>query len=295
MHKRRVHYTWFLAISTLLITFIAGCGRETINVPDTTPPYVLSTIPAQGAAGVALNAPISATFSEAVAPSTVSASTFTVTAPGGPVAGTVSMTGNTATFTPTGLLAQDTNYTGTITNAVKDLAGNAIVQNYVWNFEIVEVPSVASTSPATGATGVGINQTIAANFQIDPDSANSALNCSTLTAATFTVTAATGPVTGTVACSGASATFTPSMLLAQDTTYTATLTTGVQNAAGSSLPSPYVWSFATGAQPVVISTLPASNATGVPLSQSISAMFSKMMNCATLFAPAKTFTLMGPG
>src|ERR1700730_13835583 len=105
MRTCRVGFVGFLV--TLLVLVATGCGKETINVPDTTPPYVLSTVPAQGAAGVALNAPISATFSKAVTASTVSASTFTVTAPGTPVAGTVALAGNIATFTPTSNLAPD--------------------------------------------------------------------------------------------------------------------------------------------------------------------------------------------
>jgi hypothetical protein len=78
MSKFRIGMAHFFA--TALVAFSMGCGKETINVPDSTAPYVLSTVPAQGAAGVALSAPISATFSEAVTPSTISATTFTVTA-----------------------------------------------------------------------------------------------------------------------------------------------------------------------------------------------------------------------
>jgi hypothetical protein len=48
MNKRMVQGTWFLSALTLLAVSIAGCGRETINVPDTTPPHVVSTVPALG-------------------------------------------------------------------------------------------------------------------------------------------------------------------------------------------------------------------------------------------------------
>ncbi len=274
---------------------MAGCGRETINVPDTTPPFVQSTVPAQGAMGVARNAPVSATFSEPVTPSTVSASTFTVAGPNGAVTGTVGMSGNTATFTPGSTLAQDTDYTATITTGVKDLAGNAMVQNYVFHFEIVEVPSVLSTNPASGATGVAINQVITATFLQDSDSPGAALDCSTLTAATFTVSSTVGTLPGTVTCNGAAATFTPAGLLAQNATYTATLSTGVKNASGNGLSSPFIWTFGTGVQPVVISTLPSAGSTGVLLNQNITATFSKTMSCATLYSPAKTFTVSGPG
>jgi len=275
---------------------MAGCGKETVNLPDTAPPFVISTTPAAGATGAALNPLISATFNKAMNASTVNATTFTVTGAAGAVAGTVAMSGNTATFTPTTpLAAQDATYSATVTTGVKDLAGNAMQDPYVWTFETTEVPSVVSTNPAQGATGVATNQTISATFLQDPDSPNAALKCSTFTTATFTVTAPSGPVAGAVSCAGATATFVPTAALAQNTTYTATITAGAQNLAGNGLATPYVWTFTTGAQPSVISTVPANGATGVLPSQNITATFSETMNCATLYSPAQTFTVTGPG
>jgi len=43
-----------------------------------------------------------------------------------------------------------------------------MVQAYSWNFEAVVAPSVASTNPATGATGVAFNQAISATFLVLP-------------------------------------------------------------------------------------------------------------------------------
>jgi hypothetical protein len=280
---------------SLLVLFSAGCGKETINVPDTVPPYVLSTTPAQGASGVAFSGPITATFSKPVTASTVSGSSFLVTASGARVAGAVTLSGNTATFTPTSPLLPDTLYSSTITTAVTDVAGLAMVQNYVWTFEAIEVPSPVSTNPANNAIGVPVNQVITASFLVDPDSSGGALNCSTVGSATFSVTSSAGAMAGTVSCSGAMATFAPSGQLAPNTTYTATLSSGVQNSAGSGLAAPYVWKFTTGTQPVVVSVVPQSGATGVLLDQSVVATFSRPMNCATLYSPAKSFVLTGPG
>nr|MDQ2732049.1 Ig-like domain-containing protein [Armatimonadota bacterium] len=293
MRKYRVCIMSFLA--ALLVIFMAGCGKETVNIPDTTP-FVISTTPAQGATGVALNPQITATFNKAMTASTINTSTFIVTGPGGAVTGTVALAGNTATFTPaTPLAAQDATYSAMITTGVKDLAGNAMNDAYGWTFETVNIPSAVSTNPAAGATGVAIDQTITATFLQDPDSPEGALNCSTLTTATFTVTAPAGPVAGSVTCAGATATFSPTLFLAQNTTYTATITTGTKNASGNGLATPYVWTFTTGSQPSVISTVPANGATGVLPNQIISAIFSETMNCATLYSPAKTFLVTGPG
>jgi len=118
MNKHMSFNTWFLSALTLLAVSIAGCGRETINVPDTTPPYVLSTVPALGAAGVAVGAPISATFSKPVNCSTLTTTTFTVAAAGtggAAVGGAVTCSGSTATFTPTTALVLHTLYTAAIT------------------------------------------------------------------------------------------------------------------------------------------------------------------------------------
>ena len=301
MYKRRNFSRCLLSVLTLLfVAFIAGCGRESVNIPDTIPPYVLSTVPALGAAGVALNAPLSATFSKPMNCSTLTTTTFTVTPLGGTaLAGAVTCSGAIATFTPASPLALQTLYTAVIATGVQDLAGNAMVQNYTWNFEAVAGPSVVSTTPAIGATGVAFSQTISATFlQLpaqDPDSAGAALKCSTVSGTTFTVTTPSGPVLGTVTCTGATATFTPTAPLAPGTTFTATLTTGVQNVAGTSLSSPFVWKFTTDTPPVVIATLPANGATGVLLNQPLIATFSSTMNCSTLYSPAKSFTVTGPG
>jgi len=62
--------------------------RTTI-LQDETPPQVSSTVPASGATEVAVNALISATFSEPMVPATVSGTSFTVLRGTTPVAGTV--------------------------------------------------------------------------------------------------------------------------------------------------------------------------------------------------------------
>src|ERR1039458_3299150 len=97
-------------LTALLVAFVAGCGQETVTIPS-----VVSTTPAQGAVNVAVNTTITATFSEAMAPSSINTSTFTLTGPGGAVAGTVAYSGMTATFTSSANLAYSTLYTATIT------------------------------------------------------------------------------------------------------------------------------------------------------------------------------------
>src|SRR5207249_3317510 len=124
-----------------------------------------------------------------------------------------------------------TTYTATITTGVKDLAGNAMTANYVWTFTTIvpdtTPPTVASTNPANGATGVTVNSPITATF-------SEAVQSSTVSSTTFTLKdSSNNAVTGTVSLSpdGKTATFTPSSNLAASTTYTATITTGVKDLA----------------------------------------------------------------
>src|SRR5215213_146012 len=83
-----------------------------------TPPTVVSTNPADGATGVSASANVVATFSEAMNPSTVTTSTFTLVPTGGgtPVPATVTMgSGNTvATLNPTTDLTPGASYTARI-------------------------------------------------------------------------------------------------------------------------------------------------------------------------------------
>jgi len=53
----------------------------------------------------------------------------------------VSVSGNTASFTPSNPLAGSTQYTATITTAAKDAAGNALAANYFWSFTTLVVKS----------------------------------------------------------------------------------------------------------------------------------------------------------
>ena len=283
MRKYKVGITCFLA--SLLVVFIAGCGQETVTVPT-----VVSTIPANGATAVQINTTISATFSMAMNPSTITASSFTVTGQGGAaVAGAVTYSGLTATFTPAAPLAFGSIYTATITTGATDMGGTSLLANYVWSFTTnTPPPAVISTIPANGATAVSIGQVLSATF-------SEAMAPATIGASTFTVTGPGGTaVVGTVTYSGVVATFTPSANLAFNTAYTATITTGATSVAGTPLPANYVWTFTTLAPaPTVIAVVPLNGATGVPLGQVLNATFSETMNCASL--TAASFTVMGPG
>ena len=124
------------------VVFVSSFG------PDTTPPGVVSAIPAAGRSGVNISTSISATFDEALTASTVNANTFLLrTQAGAPVAATVSYNSSTltATLTPSAPLAHSTTYRailkgGATDPRVKDAIGNAMTSDYTWTFTTAAPP-----------------------------------------------------------------------------------------------------------------------------------------------------------
>jgi hypothetical protein len=260
---------------------------------DLTAPTVILTDPADNATGVSLNHLIVVTFSKPIDPATINVLTFGIKQGSADVSGTVTSTGATATFTSTSNLLPNKVYTGTITKGAKDMAGNALHNNFTFSFTSgnaadIILPMVQSTIPLNNATDVARNSGIVFTF-------SEAMDPLTINISTFTLMQGTTPVVGTMAYTGTTATFTPSTILAASTTYTATITTGAKDLAGNALAANTVWSFTTSAVadltlPTVTSTNPLDNATGVAGNTTIAITFSKVMNPLTI--TTSTFTVM---
>ena len=259
-----------IAALFLLLT-LTSCGSNSVSPPppgtitfgpggtDRIPPTIVSVNPLNGATNVGVGNIISATFSEPISISTLSTNvTFIVTIGGTLVPGSVSLPGGTtAIFTPSAPLLGNTQYNIVVTTGITDLAGNAMVSNYSWSFTTTTAPDltppfVIAVTPASGATNVSIDTSISAVF-------SELLNAATVTANTFFVSG----VTGSVLYSSVTATFTPALALASNTTYTATLTTGIKDLAGNTLSVDKVWSFTTAPTPTITTAaLPAATETG---------------------------------
>ena len=152
-------------------------------------------------------------------------------------------------------------------------------------------PSVSSTVPLSDATEVAIGGNISVTF-------SEAMDPSTITAATVTVTQGANEIAGTVTYSGVTAIFDPTNALDLSTAYTATVTASATNLVGDALAAAHVWSFTTAATgdataPTVVFTVPADTATNVTLNGVIRVDFSEPMNPTTL--TTATFTIVGPG
>ncbi len=261
----------------------------TAQTGDTTPPTVGTTIPADGASGVAINSKLVASFNEAMDPATLDPSTFTFVS-GPSVTGTVTYDdpSRTASYKPDQDLLPGMTYTIQLTTGVKDLAGNPLAASHSWTFTTAATPdntppTVSALTPNSGATGVATNQKVNATFSETVDPA-------TITTASFTLEGpGSTPVTGTIAYVGLTgiATFSPTNPLANNTTFTGTLTTDIKDLAGNPLGNAFSWTFTTAASsdstpPTVISTNPADGASNVPTNSKITATFSEAMDPSTI-------------
>jgi hypothetical protein len=111
------------------------------DLRDQTPPTISATNPRDGAPNVALDQPINATFSEAMAQLSINSASFTLRQGPNRIAGSVTVQGRTASFEPGVPLQAGLLYTATISHTVTDLAGNPLAGNqgagssdYVWQF-----------------------------------------------------------------------------------------------------------------------------------------------------------------
>jgi hypothetical protein len=286
-------------LGTAEISVLSG-GQATNAVAFTlaAPLTVSSTNPGSGASGVAQNVTVMAVLDQPLSCPSVGAGSFRLaTAAGVAVPGAVTCSGSTVALAPAAALARNTLYLATLTPAVTDAAGTALAAAYTWQFKTAPAapapPTVVVTNPAKRATGVPLNQQLAATF-------SEAMDPATITALTFQLTAPGGAaVAGTVsyAAPGSTATFTPAAPLTPLSVYVATVTTGVSSLTGVAMAANAVWSFTTGTapdttRPMLQATLPAKGATAVPINQAVTATFSKAMNPATL--TSGSFTLTGP-
>ena len=276
--------------------FLSKHAQPPETSSDATQPVVVRTNPSDGSKGISTTSKITATFSEPVLSSSITTSTFTVKASGSStnIPGVVGLSrGIEANFTPLSALHPSTTYVAALTTRVKDLEGNSLNVLKTWSFTTdphngntvgdtnrtsaigsenpisnesagfttaaldTTRPTVTSTSPASGATGVAVSSRITATFS-EPVQSWSSLTI-------FTVKNSAGtsfPGTLALSTDRKTVTFSHSSLFAPSTSYTVTISTGVKDIAGNTMTSAKTWSFTTAVDttaPSVKITSPASN------------------------------------
>ncbi|WP_369769279.1 Ig-like domain-containing protein [Flavobacterium sp. WC2416] len=267
-----------LTVAVLFIALFYGCANDDFQEVDGVCPLVTSTSPINGAINVPLDQIITVSFNEEMNPETINQSSFTLNGTS-QVAGAVTYSGTTATFTPSALLTPNTTYSARITRTVKDLTGNALQTETIWTFStgLTVTPMVSSTDPENNTNNVVLNKLVSVTF-------NMPMKASTINTTTYTLKQGTTAVSGTVSYSGNTALFTPTGPLAPNTVYTATVSKAATNLDNTALISDYVWKFTTGAlvAPTVTATDPINNSTGVNLNKTITADFSMIMDPLTI-------------
>jgi len=276
-----------ITFTFVLVVLFNGCKKDTFVETVGVCPVVASTIPANGAINVPLDQIISATFNEKMNPTTISQGTLTMQvstkSTNAIITGLVTYDDATATisFVPSSPLVSNTSYSCVISEGIKDNSGNALQSDFVWTFSTgaVLVPMVVSTNPANNSTGILLNKTITATFNVPIDQLS-------ITAATFSIkdSATSIAIAGVFSFSGTVVSFNPTIDLTSNTNYIGTITVGVKNVAGISIANDYIWTFKTGSltAPTVISTDPINNATGIVFTKTITAKFSEVMNPLSL-------------
>ncbi|QOY54436.1 Ig-like domain-containing protein [Candidatus Sulfurimonas marisnigri] len=248
---------------------------------DKTGPTVNTPIsPASGATLVAKNTTVVFTFNEAMDASTLTTSNISMD---NGVTGSVGVSGNTVTFTPSVDLADNTTYTLTVTTGVKDALGNAIASNFTSSFSTVlpesVPPVVSSTNPADGASGVDFKGNVQVTF-------NETMNASTINTTNIRLLDGATPISGSVSLSGNTATFIPDAYMDFSKTYTIRVETGVQDASANNLASTFTSTFTTQAPettpPTISSISPANNEEDVVLNSAVTITFSEEMKASTI-------------
>jgi hypothetical protein len=120
---------------------------DTTTAPDTNPPSVVSAFPTNGSSAVSINTTVAAIFNESLDAATVNNNTVELRAGATLISTNISY--NTASqqivITPASALSYNTVYTvtlkgGTGYQRIKDLAGNALANDYSWSFTTASAP-----------------------------------------------------------------------------------------------------------------------------------------------------------
>src|SRR3972149_4647402 len=110
-------------------------------------------------------------------------------------------------------------------------------------------PVITSTAPLLDAISVPVTTMITATF-------SEKMAASSINTTNFTVKKGATPVSGSVVYDAGKLIFLPSGNLSYSTTYTATLTTDIEDMAGNKMESVYEWSFTTEDPPAVLPNAP---------------------------------------
>ena len=234
---------------------------------DTTPPTVVSVVPRDKSTGASVRAKPEIAFSEDINVATISNSTITLKdGSGNLVPSSIDYYSERATISPDASLAYNTQYEITVTAGVQDKAGNPLPSPYVTSFTTgaspdTTPPNVESVSPLAGSDCAAVSGGVSATFneELYPLSVNDT---------TFLLKDSLGqPIPGAVSYSNRVASFTPSGSLPADSSFTATLTAGVEDLSRNAMSANFEWGFTT-VSPAGVGSWTPTELTGAPFRRS---------------------------
>ena len=211
-----------------------------------TAPTLTAFTPGAAATAVSTAAVVTATFSRSMDPNTLTSSSFAVSSATGPVPGTVSYDGSsaTATFTPAAPLSPSTTYTVSLAGTVSAADGTPLA-GASWGFTTVAGPTVTSVTPTDGSAYIDRSTSVKATF-------SRSMAPASITTSTFQLFAPDGsavPASVSYDDAGLTATLTPSSQLVGGTTYAASISGTVRSVDGTPVGSNTSWRFTTSTCP----------------------------------------------
>jgi len=263
--------------------------------PDLTPPTVLSTTPAPGVTNVPVTSTVTALFSEALAPATVTQGSFLLMDGAYAVAAAVTYTEatRTAVLLPDLPLDPGVSYTAVLLSAITDLSGNRMAGNKEWTFTTAAIgppipPEPATLIPYDGETGLPPLTSVGVIF-------TKAMNQNSINGSTFKLMNGNLAVPGTVSYNPIKhqATFIPAAALANEAVYTAMLTTDIKDTTGIQLPSPVNWSFSTAPLPLLLITCSLTGAGAGVIDSTPANLVCGTTGCSAAF-PRNSTVLLSP-
>ena len=285
---KKKSFAMSLALLAVSMSMLLGCPSNNNSnnngggVTDTTAPTLSSSVPANGATGVSIDANIVLSYSEAVK---VGTGNITLTPMGGTaltIAVTdaqVSVSGAVLTIDPSADLMPDTRYTLSIpAAAIQDLAdNNAAVHSLTFTTAPdTTPPTLESSIPVPDAMNFPINSAIVLNYSEAVEVGTGSITLTPMGGTALTIT---------VTVSGAVVTINPSANLMINTQHTLAIpAAAIQDladnpAAMTSLT--FTTIAADNTAPVLSSTVPFADATDVPIGTDIVLNFNEAVQAGT--------------
>ncbi|TET32979.1 MAG: hypothetical protein E3J72_18270 [Planctomycetota bacterium] len=197
------------------------------------PPGIVGTIPVDTVSDVNVATDITVTFDEPMKLASFDTTNFVVETGGVPISGTISVTGNSAVFTPDSYLTGGTVYDVSVYDNVTDLAGNEYGGTYPFSFTTENTPPTVTDMAPDNSSDISTDIAITFSEPVSPGSVR--FSTFPLPGTVRITDPGLQEVYGDIYITGNVVTFDPAEDLTPGITYTVTVTTDVTDLGGTQL------------------------------------------------------------